>query len=198
VSKVISRFPQVLGCSIEENLKPTVQWLRDSGLKEAEVSKVISRLPQVLGYSIEENLKPTVQWLRDLGLQEAELSKVISRLPQVLGCSIEENLKPTVQWLRDLGLSEAEVSTVISRFPAVLGYSIEENLCRKMSLLGGFMHMEQTVRLLVHYPMILGLSFERWTHRLQVLRQCGRLCSFGPAMLARDDVFAKRYQSQPE
>ena len=128
IAKVAAGFPQVLGCSIEANLKPTVEWLRDLGLSPAQITKVVSVFPQVLGCSIEANLKPTVEWLRDLGLSPAQIAKVVSVFPQVLGCSIEANLKPTVEWLRDLGLSPAQIAKVVSGSPQVLGCSIEANL----------------------------------------------------------------------
>ena len=158
---MIARFPQVLGYSLEENLKPTVQWLRDLGLSKAEVAKVIARFPQVLSCSIDENLKPTVRWLRDLGLSKAEVAKVVGRHPPVLGYSIEENLKPTVRWLRDLGLSKAEVAKVIARFPQVLAYSLEENMKPTVRFLRDRgLSRGEISKVIVSWPPIVALSIE--------------------------------------
>ncbi|OLQ02031.1 mTERF domain-containing protein 1, mitochondrial [Symbiodinium microadriaticum] len=197
VAKVSARLPQVLGYSIEENLKPTVQWLRDLSLTKVEVAKVIARHPQILGYSIEENLKPTVHWLRELDIAKAEVAKVVARCPAVLGHSIEENLKPTVQWLRDLGLAKTDVAKVISSLPQVLSYSLESNLKPKVCLLFEWFSPEKVRRLLVHNPYILNRRRERWVHRAQVLKACGKLSVFGSAMQLTEAEFAKRYEDQP-
>ena len=62
--------PQLLGLSIEENLKPTAEWFLDIGLSQAQVVKVIAGSPSILGLSIEENLRPTVQWFSGHGAQQ--------------------------------------------------------------------------------------------------------------------------------
>ncbi|CAE7315404.1 MTERF4, partial [Symbiodinium sp. CCMP2456] len=72
VAKSIARFPSVLGCSIEANLKPKVQWIKGLGLSQSQVVKVIARFPALLGYSIEANLKPTVDWIKGLGLSQSQ------------------------------------------------------------------------------------------------------------------------------
>ncbi|CAE7234967.1 cysK, partial [Symbiodinium necroappetens] len=162
VAKVIARKPQVLGCSIEENLKPTVRWFRDLGLSKAEVAKVIARFPQVVGCCIEDNLKPTVQWLQASGLTRAEVAKVIARFASVLCVSIEDNLETTTQWLRDLGLTKDQVARVIALFPQVLGCSIERN--RKPTVqwfrdLG--LTKAEVAKCIVQFPALLGCSTEK-------------------------------------
>ena len=104
VAKMIATFPPVLHLSIEENLKPTVEWIKGLGLSQSQVAKVIATFPQVLGLSIEANLKPTVEWIKGLGLSQSQVAKVIAIFPPVLGYSIEANLKPTVKWIKGLGL----------------------------------------------------------------------------------------------
>ena len=161
ISKVVARLPQILGYSIEANLKPTVEWLRDLGLSQVQIAKVVARFPQVLGCSIEANLKPTVEWLRELGLSQVQIAKVVARCPQVLGCSIEANLKPTVEWLKELGLSKAQVSKVVALLPQTLGYSIEANLKPTVEWLRdlGLSHA-QVAKVVAGSPQVLGYSIE--------------------------------------
>ena len=75
------KFPPVLGCSIEGNLKPTVAWLEDVGLSRQQVAKVVAGFPAVLGYSIDGNLKTTVAWLEDVGLSRQQVAKVVAGFP---------------------------------------------------------------------------------------------------------------------
>ncbi|CAE7689193.1 MTERF5 [Symbiodinium sp. KB8] len=155
------KHPALKCRSVESECRPIVQWLRDAGLKKAQIAKVIGRFLGVLGYSIEGNLNPIVQWLRDLGLKKAEIAKVISRFPQVLGCSIAENLKPTVQWLRDAGLKKAQIAKVIGRFPGVLGYSIEGNLNPTVQWLRDLgLKKAEIAKVISRFPQALGCSIE--------------------------------------
>ena len=54
---MIATSPQVLGLSIEANLKPTVEWMKGLGLSQSQVAKVIATFPPVLGYSIQANFR---------------------------------------------------------------------------------------------------------------------------------------------
>ena len=80
----LQKCARLLSCSVEANLKPTVEWLHEVGLSEAQVLKAISSHPQLLGYSIEANLKPTVEWLHKVGLSDARVSKAIAIFPSCL------------------------------------------------------------------------------------------------------------------
>ena len=123
VAKVVAGFPSILGLSIEANLKPKVEWLRDLGLSQAQVAKVVAVLPQVLGYSIEANLNLTVEWLRDLGLSQEQVAKIVSCFPQVLGLSIEANLNAKRAVLQHF-YTQTELCEIVAVFPQLLGYSL--------------------------------------------------------------------------
>ncbi|OLQ02641.1 Enhanced disease susceptibility 5 [Symbiodinium microadriaticum] len=178
VGQMVAKFPRVLGYSIEENLKPTVEWIKGLGLSQenlkptvewikglglsqAQVAKVMATSPSVLGLSIEENLKPTVEWIKGLGLSQAQVAKVIATSPSVLGYSIEENLKPTVEWIKGLGLSQAQVAKVMATSPSVLGLSIEENLKPTVEWIKGLgLSQAQVAKVMATSPSVLGLSIE--------------------------------------
>ena len=193
VAKVVARNPQVLGYSIEENLNPTVQLFQDLGLKKAEVAKVIARFPAVLGCSIKENLKPTVQWFRDLGLTKAEVAKVIARNPTVLGCSVEENLKPKLRWLAGLGFSHCQITSISAVNPQIFNLNITRNLSRKITLLRQFVPAGQAANVLTQHPTLFNYSYERWTHRFEVLNKRGELWKFASAMHLTDENFSRRF-----
>ena len=161
VAKVIASFPSALGCSIEANLKPTVEWIKGLGLSQSQVAKMIATFPQVLGLSIEENLKPTVGWIKGLGLSESQVAKVISQRPQVLGYSVEANMKPKVEWIEGLGLSQSQVAKVIVTSPQVLGLSVDANLKPTVEWIKGLgLSQSQVAKVIVQRPHVLGLSIE--------------------------------------
>ncbi|CAE7944130.1 MTERF6, partial [Symbiodinium sp. KB8] len=159
VAKAVSRFPQLLGLSIGENLQPTVDWLKGLGLSDKAVAKAASRSPGLLGLSIGENLQPTVDWLKGLGLSDNKVAKAVSKSPQLLGYSIGENLQPTVEWLKGLSLSDNEVAKAVSTSPQLLGCSIGENLQPTVDWLKGLGLSDNAVAKAVsRHPNLLGHS----------------------------------------
>ena len=60
IVRILTAFPEILGLSIEENLKPKVEWLKEQGVDEKNIGKILTIFPQILGCStnrIEEQLK---------------------------------------------------------------------------------------------------------------------------------------------
>jgi len=65
-----------MGCSLEDNLKPMVQWWKELGMDDSQVAKTIVKFPQLMSCSLEENLKPSVQWLKELGMDDVAHSSL--------------------------------------------------------------------------------------------------------------------------
>ncbi|CAE7241181.1 MTERF4 [Symbiodinium sp. CCMP2592] len=193
VTKAVAGFPQVLGYSINGNLKPTAVWLEDVGLSRQQVAKVVAGFPQVLGCSIDGNLKPTVAWLEDVGLSRQQVAKVVAGFPSVLGCSIDGNLKPTVVWLEDVGLSRQQVAKVVAGHPQVLGYSIANNLSKKLFLLQQRFSKEDVCSMIAYLPPLLGFSYARLCHRLNVLHEHDCLNKLARVMALTEPKFARRF-----
>ena len=134
-------------------------------------------------------------WLEDVGLSRQQVAKVVAGFPQVLGYSIECNLKPTVAWLEDVGLSRQQVAKVVARFPSVLGYSIDNNLSRKYFLLRQFFSKEDICSMIACLPQMLGLSYARLFHRVQVLQDYDCLYKLARVMALTNAKFDRRFPS---
>ncbi|CAN0273600.1 unnamed protein product, partial [Ectocarpus fasciculatus] len=67
VSKVLKLNPSLFGSSIENSLRPKLEWLGEGGLglEEADIAIVVRACPNVLSYSVEDNLEPKMQWLEE-------------------------------------------------------------------------------------------------------------------------------------
>ena len=148
--------------SIEQALKPTLDFLLELGLSKGQGARAVARHPQLLGLSIEQNLKSTVQWLLDLGLSKAQVAKAVAGFPQILGLSTEQNLKPTFGWLLDSGLSKDHIAKAVARCPQILGLSIEQNLKPTFQwLLDLGLSRAQGEKVVGMHPQILRLSIEQ-------------------------------------
>jgi mTERF domain-containing protein len=69
-AKVITKWPQVLGYNVRQNLAPAVRHLAEElALGREGAAKVITTFPQVLGLSVEYNVAPKVRYFEEeLGL----------------------------------------------------------------------------------------------------------------------------------
>jgi hypothetical protein len=57
---------QVLGLSIESNLRPKVRFLVEKvGVPQKKIGLVIGNFPNILGYSVENNMLPKLRYLAD-------------------------------------------------------------------------------------------------------------------------------------
>ena len=131
VRKLVLRQPQVLGYSVEENVRPTVAALRSLlGLSEAEVRKLVLRQPSVLGQSVEENLRPTVAALRQLvDLDEEEVRAAVLRVPALLSYSVERRVQPRVERTLAAGVDVRGVLRTITYTPAKFNAPVMEPNC---------------------------------------------------------------------
>jgi hypothetical protein len=67
LSLVVQRMPPILGCSIETNLEPTINFYEECvGLDAART--LIAKKPSLLGYSLEKRLKPRLAEFQEAGI----------------------------------------------------------------------------------------------------------------------------------
>jgi mTERF domain-containing protein len=86
VAKAVATYPQILGLSIEHNLKPTFQWFLDLGLTKSQVAKAVARFPHILSYNIEQNLSPKMLVLNEFYLAK-RATEMVAKWPQLLAYS---------------------------------------------------------------------------------------------------------------
>ena len=86
IEKAVTTYPQILGLSIDQNLKPTVQWLSDLGLTKSQVAKTVTTYPQIFGFNIPRNLSPKMLALEQC-LGSKRVLELIAKWPQLLGYS---------------------------------------------------------------------------------------------------------------
>jgi mTERF domain-containing protein len=73
--KVIAGMPTLLLCSVENNLRPKVEYLLPQfGGDELELKQAIITLPTLLGYSLEKRIKPRMARISDIGLEPIKIT----------------------------------------------------------------------------------------------------------------------------
>jgi hypothetical protein len=70
--EIIVTYPQLLGLSLEDNLRPTVEFFLSEDGADLAVSQLryfVSYQPAILAYSLEKRIKPRIQRMRDAGIR---------------------------------------------------------------------------------------------------------------------------------
>ncbi|CAM9657781.1 unnamed protein product, partial [Choristocarpus tenellus] len=195
---IMRDWPSVIGLSIDNNLKPTLEWLRDElslgTLGRKGASDMIYRHPRLLLLSMEGTLEPKLRWVLGLGVGNHKSIDMLRRHPGIFAYSIEENLEPTLEWLsRNLGGHEKAIR-IIQRSPSILGSNPGENLVPKLEWLSQRLELpkEDVSHLVEKSPAVLTLSIKGsllpkvvWISDMLLLdnKGAGRLFLRYPALL---------------
>ena len=136
LASVLSKQPSILHLSVQNSLKPRVDYFRhELGIASEDLAKVITRNPAVLTFSVEDQIAPRVEFLKDLGISHENVAKLILRHPQTLQYSFD-GIKEHVDFLaKDCKMNDDEVAKTISRLNTFFSLSLEDNLRPKYEYL---------------------------------------------------------------
>ncbi|KAI3502574.1 hypothetical protein L1887_30723 [Cichorium endivia] len=130
IRKSILRCPRLLICSVEDQLKPTLQFLRKLGF--VGPNKITSQTTLLLVSSVKGTLMPKLDYLIGLGFAYEEVVNMVLRSPGLLTFSIENNFKPKVDYF--LNEMKGDLSD-LKKFPQYFSYSLEGKIMRRHKLL---------------------------------------------------------------
>ncbi|BBM96979.1 mTERF domain-containing protein, mitochondrial [Marchantia polymorpha subsp. ruderalis] len=129
VGRVLSRFPHLVGYSLEAKLRPMAMYFKLIGIPD--FSLVVIRSPQTLGLSLEKNIKCTVEFFLGLGYSIEQVAVLVNRFPQILGLNVENNLLPKWKFFIKMRRKHSELID----FPQYFGYSLEKRIRPRNAIL---------------------------------------------------------------
>ena len=77
VQILLTGLPTLLGCSVDNNLEPKVDYLRER-LGQEELSGALLRLPPLLGYSLEKRIRPRLEQILEAGIPGKRITVAIT------------------------------------------------------------------------------------------------------------------------
>ena len=103
MSKAISSVPNLLSQSVEDNIRPKMNFFRCTfALDVEEMKSLILRYPILLRYCIKDNLDPKVQFYSKLS-GEAVAKEAILENPNLLIASLKTKLEPRLKEIEARG-----------------------------------------------------------------------------------------------
>ncbi|XP_031254718.1 transcription termination factor MTERF5, chloroplastic-like isoform X4 [Pistacia vera] len=127
IGKVLTRFPRIVCYSVEDNLRPTAEYLKRLGVN---VAIVVHRFPAILCCSIEGHLKLVTKFFYERGFRVEEVSYMVSRFPNLCGLSLTESLIPKWEFFLTMGYSKSE----LVKFSHYFGYNLEQRIRPRFAL----------------------------------------------------------------
>lgn len=130
IRKAVIRCPRLLICDVDEQLRPTLWFLRKIGFVGS--NSITCQTTLLLVSNVEGTLMPKLDYLMSLGFEYEEVVNMVLRSPALLTYSIENNLKPKVAYF----LEEMNGDLVeLKRFPQFFSFSLEQKIKRRHELL---------------------------------------------------------------
>ncbi|XP_059666519.1 transcription termination factor MTERF9, chloroplastic isoform X2 [Cornus florida] len=163
IKKVLLRQPQILGYTVERNLKSHVAFLLSLGIQGSRIGQIITATPSLFSYSVENSLKPTVRYLlEEVGIDKDDLSKVVQLSPQILVQRIDNTWNTRFNFLtKELGAPRDSIVKMVRKHPQLLHYSIEDGLLPRINFLRSIgMRNSEILKVLTSLTQVFSLSLE--------------------------------------
>ena len=194
LASVLSKQPSILHLSVQNSLKPRVNYFRhELGIASEDLAKVITRNPAVLTFSVEDQIAPRVEFLKNLGISHENVAKLILRHPQTLQYSFD-GIKEHVDFLaKDCNMNDEEVAKTISRLNTFFSLSLEDNLRPKYEYL--IDELGGTKQTAISFPAYWSLALDtRIKPRHRFMEEYNAAPDPFPMKLLaeKDEVFVKR------
>lgn len=130
IRRSIIRCPRLLVCSVDEQLRPALSFLRNLGFVGSNSINYQTAL--LLVSNVEGTLLPKIEYLQSLGFAYEELTNMVIRSPGLLTFSIKNNFVPKVEYfLKEMNGDVAE----LKRFPQYFSFSLEKKIKPRHRLL---------------------------------------------------------------
>ncbi|CAJ1932040.1 unnamed protein product [Sphenostylis stenocarpa] len=126
----ILRCPRLLVSSVDNQLRPTLRFLRELGFRGPH--SLTCQTTLLLMSSVDDTLLPKIEFLKGLGFTHHEVSNMVVRSPGLLTLSVKKNLVPKAEFfLKEMNGDVAE----LKRFPQYFSFSLERRIKPRFEML---------------------------------------------------------------
>lgn len=163
VKRIITRQPQILEYTVENNLKSHVAFLANIGVPHSRIGRIITAAPSLFSYSVEHSLKPTIRYLiEEVGIKEGDVCKVVQLSPQILVQRLDNSWTSRSSFLsEELGAPRDNIVKMVTKHPQLLHYSIEDGILPRINFLRSIgMRNSDILKVLTSLTQVLSLSLE--------------------------------------
>lgn len=121
--KVINKCPRLLACSVEDQLKPALFYLKRLGFTDLDALAYQDAI--LLVSSVENTLIPKLNYLMSLGFSRNDVIGMVLRCSGLFTYSIENNFKPKLGYFLEEMQGKLEE---LKEFPHYFSFSLEKRI----------------------------------------------------------------------
>ncbi|GAV81151.1 mTERF domain-containing protein [Cephalotus follicularis] len=119
LKRVVNRRPRLLACSVKDQLRPTLYFLRSIGISE------VNKHTYLLSCSVENKLIPRIDFFEKIGFSRIDSISMFRRFPQLFNYSVERNLEPKLNYfVVEMGRDLKE----LREFPQYFSFSFRNRI----------------------------------------------------------------------
>eukprot|EP00276_Gloeochaete_wittrockiana_P006004 CAMPEP_0184648316 /NCGR_PEP_ID=MMETSP0308-20130426/5405_1 /TAXON_ID=38269 /ORGANISM="Gloeochaete witrockiana, Strain SAG 46.84" /LENGTH=444 /DNA_ID=CAMNT_0027080045 /DNA_START=247 /DNA_END=1582 /DNA_ORIENTATION=+ len=116
-SAVLTKAPNLLRFSANDQLKPTLDFLVSVGFNAQQLEELVEKKAWILKRDLNKKLIPVVTFLKkQLMMSAEEVTQVLTTCPQFFGFGVE-NLTMKMKWLHSIGLTPEDIKDMIIKVP---------------------------------------------------------------------------------
>lgn len=182
LGKMVAKAPNVLGFSLELNVSPRFEMLRNYGLSNEQLCRILMRSPAIFTNCTQETFTRRLEFVHDLVGPE-RFANLVTVHPQLLVFNPDPKLVQFLQVLKQyLDIAEREeVRRVVVHCPRAVFSGYHTSLIPKIEAFATFYKSQglspeearqKTKLLILQCPSLLGLSLQnRILPRLRVMKK---------------------------
>ena len=114
VQILVTGLPTLLPLSIEKNLAPKVEYLRER-LGQEELSNALLRMPALLGYSLENRIRPRLEKIREAEIPVGKITVAITLREDLFDGWLERQIKKRLKNLQKIKSKGSTATAATSR-----------------------------------------------------------------------------------
>ena len=166
-TKRLCLFPSVLHSSLDNQIVPTYDFLRNVLHSDEKVIVAVSRWPDLLVPNVEVYIKPNIAILREHGVSDSNIATLIRSYPCSLMVS-PHKFRKTVDRVAEIGFSATRLTFVIAvsaiRSMSQSTWESKVNAYKKWGL-----SEEEVLRTFVRNPLTMKISADKITSGMDFL-----------------------------
>ncbi|GLJ32359.1 hypothetical protein SUGI_0651200 [Cryptomeria japonica] len=113
IANIIRIRPSLMKTSVERDLEPKIQLLKDLGVERENIPKIVTMSPNILASKL-ETLRSNLEFLKTVFPTNDFLVRAIMRSPDVIVLSLQNKLKPSIAFWEGFGFHEIEFIKFLS------------------------------------------------------------------------------------
>ncbi|XP_071723663.1 transcription termination factor MTERF8, chloroplastic-like [Rutidosis leptorrhynchoides] len=112
ITKLVEKYPAVLFCRVESNLKPKLEYFAQNGIRGTNLVECVVAKPTILERSLRGCIKPMFEFLKEIDTSNDFIIRVLNCSGWLFTSGFNKNYKQNIDFLTKRGLPARHIAKV--------------------------------------------------------------------------------------